>query len=131
MRVTIELVERLNGLTKVICRHNIGRIQGIWKSKTIPQLGEKYNVEISLPLLNTNDICVLNKNRFFYSTTVDKDGQTFFRGKCEFIDDDDVYIIRFFSDWIQMLEIQSGNIKIDDIIQFSVDNEKIEIYPYF
>ena len=50
---------------------------------------------------------------------------------CEEIDD--VYVIRFAIDWIEMISIENDDFKIKkgDAISFSLNYDRIGIYPYY
>lgn len=128
MKIIIDLVECSDNTISVVCIHEIGKIRGLWKSEIIPLPGEKYNIELSLPSLGNNDVTILREKESFCYTTVNENGKVFFQGKCEQIDD--VYIIRFADDWIEMLDIRSNSIVINDMVQFSINYKTIELFPY-
>ena len=60
---------------------------------------------------------------------LDLNERLYLRGKCEIIDEDDIYIMRFDTNWIEMLEIEHNEIKVNDIISLMVPIDQVEIYP--
>lgn len=58
------------------------------------------------------------------------DNQVQFKGICEEIDD--VYVIRFCDDWIEMIAIENDDFSVHqgDAVSFSVSYDRIGIYPY-
>ena len=90
---------------------------------------EKYFFELSIGDLDTKEISVIDEKKFCPSVNF-SDNQVQFKGICEEIDD--IYVIRFCDDWIEMIAIESENIAIKkgDEISFSVSYDRIGIYPY-
>ncbi len=129
MRIFIEsAIKDKNNLVTITGKTKIGNLSGIWKSNIEPVIGEDYDVELTLPPLCGNSIAVLEPN-LQPMVIVKPNDKILFRGRCEMIDEDDVYIIRFDTNWIEMVEFESENVKINDVIEFLLSVDQIEVYP--
>lgn len=102
---------------------------GEWCDKATPVLGETYFFELNIGDLDKEEISVIDDERFCSSVKFN-DNQVQFKGICEEIDD--VYVIRFCDDWIEMIVIENDDfsIKKGDAVAFSINYNRIEIYPY-
>lgn len=129
MRIIVDrLNENQNGKIFISGLTKKGSIKGVWKSKDRPVLNEEYDVELSLPMLRGDDISVENAS-LSAQVEVHNDEILYFRGLCEVIDEDDIYVVRFDSNWIEMLEIENTNISVNEVISFKVNVNQVEIYP--
>ncbi len=129
MRIIIEsLNENQPGVITVFGRTKIGSIKGLWKSKDAPLLNEEYDVELSLPMLLGSDVSVENVS-LSPQAEVNSDETLYLRGTCEVIDEDDIYVVRFDANWIEMLEIENTDINVSDVISFTVNVNQVEIFP--
>lgn len=129
MRVIITNIENRDNHIYVTGKTAIGSIKGRWYYKESPILGETYFFELSIDELDRNEISVISDITFCPSVNF-SDNKVQFEGICEEIDD--VYVIRFSDDWIEMLSIKNDNfsIKRGDAVSFSIDYDLIGIYPY-
>lgn len=129
MRMIITSIEYENNRIYVIGNTTIGNIKGEWCYKEAPILNETYFFELNIGELDKNAISVIYDEQF-YSSINFSDNQVQFKGRCEEIDD--VYIIRFSDDWIEMISIINDDftIKKGDAISFSISYDCIAIYPY-
>ena len=129
MRMIITNIEYENNHIYVIGNTSIGNIKGKWCNKELPILGETYFFELNIGELDKNAISVIHDEQF-YSSVYFSDNQVQFKGICEEIDD--VYVIRFSDDWIEMISIENDDfsIKKGDAISFSISYDCIGIYPY-
>ena len=108
----------------------IGKVSGVWKNKDKPILGECYNFELDIEALEDEKVIVLNDDKNISTEVyIDKD-KVFFKGIVEQIDD--IYVVRFSGDWIEMIEIEQDNHRINtgDCIKFCQTKRKISIFPY-
>lgn len=129
MRLLIETMNKSEDeKITVTGRTSIGDFKGIWKSKDVPLVNEDYDVELTLPLLSRDSVKV-EESQMSAQSMVDLDERLHLRGKCEVIDEDDIYVIRFDNNWIEMLEIEPNEIKVNDIISLMVPVNQVEIYP--
>lgn len=130
MRMIITNIEYKNERTYVIGNTHIGNIKGEWCDKEMPILGATYFFELNIGDLDKKEISVLS-NEQLGSSVEFNDNRVQFKGICEQIDD--VYIIRFSDDWIEMISIANDDfsIKIGDAISFSISYDRVGIYPYF
>ena len=129
MRMTVTNIEYENSRVYVIGDTSIGNLKGEWCDKKIPILGETYFFELSIDDLDKKEILVID-NKQFCSSVNFSDNQVQFKGICEEIDD--VYVIRFCDDWIEMIVIENDNflIKKGGAVAFSISYDRIGIYPY-
>ncbi len=129
MRMVIENVEYENDYIYVTGNTSIGRIKGKWCHREKPILGETYFFELSLDEFDRNEISILCDEQFSPSVYF-SDKRVEFKGICEEIDD--IYVIRFAIDWIEMISIgnEDFTIKKGDAISFSLNYDCIGIYPY-
>lgn len=129
MRMIIANVEYENEYIYVTGNTSIGNIKGKWCYKEKPILGETYFFELSIDEFERNEIEILGDEQFSPSVYL-RDDCVEFKGICEEIDD--VYVIRFAIDWIEMISIENDDftIKKGDIISFSLNYDRIGIYPY-
>lgn len=109
---------------------SIGNIKGKWCYKEKPILGETYFFELNIDEFERNEITILSDEQFSPSVCF-RDECVKFKGICEEIDD--VYVIRFAIDWIEMISIENDDFKIKkgDAISFSLNYDRIGIYPYY
>lgn len=129
MRLLIEtMIKSQDEIITVTGRNSIGDFKGIWKSKDIPLVNEDYDVELTLPLLS-GDSVKIEDSQLPAQSVVDSEERLNLRGKCEIIDEDDIYVVRFDTNWIEMIEIESNEIKVNDVISLMVPVNQVEIYP--
>lgn len=129
MRMIIANVEYENDYIYVTGNTSIGSIKGKWCYKEKPILGETYFFELSIDEFERNEITILGDEQFSPSVYF-RDECVEFKGICEEIDD--IYVIRFAIDWIEMISIENDDftIKKGDTISFSLNYDRIGIYPY-
>lgn len=130
MRMTITNIECENECIYVIGNTYIGNIKGQWCFKEKPVLGETYFFELNIGDLDRKEISVIVDEQFCSSVDFN-DNRVQFKGICEEIDD--VYVIRFSDDWIEMISIDNDDfsIRIGDAVSFSISYDCVGIYPYF
>ena len=130
MRMTIINIEYKNERIYVIGNTGIGNIKGQWRFKEKPVLGETYFFELNIGDLDQKEISVIVDEQFCSSVDF-HDDRVQFKGICEEIDD--VYVIRFSDDWIEMISIENDDfsIKTGDAVSFSICYDRVDIYPYF
>jgi len=129
MRMIITNIECKDEHIYVTGETGIGSIKGKWCYRDLPIVGAIYFFELSIDELDKNEISVIYDERFCASVNL-RDNQVQFQGICEEVDD--VYIIRFADDWIEMISIENDDFIINkgDKISFSLNYECIGIYPY-
>ena len=129
MRMSIANVEYENDYIYVTGNTSIGSIKGKWCYKEKPILGETYFFELSIDEFERNEITILGDEQVSPSVYC-RDERVEFQGICEEIDD--IYVIRFAIDWIEMISIENDDftIKKGDAISFSLNYDHIGIYPY-
>lgn len=105
-----------------------GTIRGIWKDKTEPVVDTAYHVELSIDHLTESDIEQCTPHAPMVSANGD---MVTFQGICETIDED-VYFVRYDTDWLDMIEVSETTSpkKAGDFISFSASCYDIGIYPY-
>lgn len=130
MRMTITNIEYENDRIYVVGDTDIGSIKREWCYKDSPTLGAAYYFELNIDELDKNEISVIHGSPFCSSVCFSND-QVQFKGICEEIDD--VYVIRFSDDWIEMITIAKADLSImkGNAVSFSLSYERIGIYPYF
>ena len=105
-----------------------GCLKGIWKSKTAPKTGLKYNIELNFADTVGNTAYV---NNGILKPSIDiGGGRVIFNGVCE--DIEETYFIRFSVDALEMIDLENADINIQkgDILTFSAAFDEIGIYPY-
>lgn len=129
MRMIIANVEYENDCIYVTGNTSIGSIKGKWCYKEKPILGKTYFFELSIDEFDRNEVSILSDEQFKPSVYF-RDECVEFKGICEQIDD--IYVIRFAIDWIEMISIENDDftIKKGDAISFSLKYDYIGIYPY-
>lgn len=130
MRMIITDIECVNDRIYVLGNTGIGNIKGEWCYKEMPTLGETYFFELNIGELDKTEISVIYGKQFCSSVCFN-DNLVQFKGICEEIDD--VYVIRFSDDWIEMISIVNDDfsIKKGDMLSFSISYDCVGIYPYF
>lgn len=129
MRMTIRTIEYTNESIYVTGNTDIGSIKGVWQYSELPIQNSSYFFELNLGELDRREISIIKEENA--CPCVSSDGrQVSFKGICEEVDD--VYVIRFAPDWIEMLEVDNDDFTIrkGDTISFSTDSASIIIYPY-
>lgn len=128
MRVVITKVEQKDNDVIVNVNTDIGEIKGIWTSKAIPNKGDVCYIEFNFVDYSQYITRLYNSSPAKVTTWED---EICFIGYCEDMDED-IYYIRFGSDWLEMIEIPENDVKIEkgDCVTFSVKCEDIQIYPY-
>lgn len=134
MKIQIKSIQKTENGLMVECLTIIGIVKGIWKGSEEIVIGNNYHVELSIHHPdNLQDITDRPYNEYpeeRIRVFTDKNTVTF----CGIIElkDEDVYYIRYASDWLDMIEIPENapQIPVDHYIEFCVDAENILIYPY-
>lgn len=134
MLIQIKSIQETENGLMVECLTNIGILKGIWKENEEIVIGNAYHVELSIDNPdNLQDITGKTYNEYpeerIYVFT--NNNKVTFCGIVE-SKDEDVYYIRYASDWLDMIEIPKNapQIPVDHYIEFCVDAENILIYPY-
>lgn len=129
MRMVITNIERNDKSIYVTGDTSVGSIKGRWCYNEEPILEETYFFELSISEIDRSKISIFRDEEFRVSVNL-CDTQVLFKGVCEEIDD--VYVIRFAKDWIEMITIENDDfsIKKGDGISFSISYDNIGIYPY-
>jgi len=94
----------------------------------MPLLNAEYDVELSLPMLLGSDVSVENVS-LSARAEINTDETMYLRGTCEGINEDNIYIVRFDSNWVEMLEIENTNICVGDVISFTMNVNQVEVFP--
>lgn len=128
MRVIVVEVEQEADRVIVSARTDVGDIKGIWVGKMTPDKGDVCYIEFDFNDYSQSITHLYNSAPAKVTTYED---ETCFVGYCEDMDED-IYYIRFASDWLEMIEIPENETKIKkgDFVTFSVKNEDIRMYPY-
>lgn len=134
MKIQIKSIQKTENGLMVECLTIIGILKGIWKGDEEIVIGNTYNVELDMiKYYNLKDVSSRSYNEYpeeRIRVFTDKNTVTF----CGIVEskDEDVYYIRYASDWLDMIEIPGNTpqIPIDHYIEFCVDAENILIYPY-
>lgn len=129
MKMIIKNIEYNNNIIYIIGDTSIGKIKGKWCYKEHPILNKEYYFELDIDDIDRSEISVINLDNFSSNVSLCNDS-VLFKGVCEEIDD--IYVIRFSVDWIEMIGIENDDftIKKGDCISFSKCYENIGIYPY-
>lgn len=129
MRLIITNVEKKDDHIYVTGETAVGNIKGKWCGRESPISGGTYFFELSIDELDRNEISVIN-DKIFWPSVNFSGNKVRFEGICEEIDD--VYVVRFSYDWIEMLSIKNDDfsIKRGDAISLSINYDLIGIYPY-
>lgn len=129
MRMAVEKIEYNNGDIYVTGVTDIEAVKGIWRHREPPMAEQIYFFELNIDQIDRREIFVIQGERPRASVHC-HDGYVTFEGVCEEIDD--VYVIRFAEDWIEMVSVSNDDftIKKGDFLSFSQGVEKIGIYPY-
>lgn len=103
-------------------------MKGIWTNNVIPDKGDVCHIELDFNDYSQSITRLYNSAPAKVTIWEDK---TCFVGYCEDMDED-IYYIRFASDWLEMIEIPENKTKIEkgDFVTFSVKNKDIRMYPY-
>lgn len=129
MRMIITNIERNDKSIYVTGNTSVGNIKGCWCHNEEPILEETYFFELGIGEIDRSKISIFRDEEFSASVNL-CDTQVLFKGVCEEIDD--VYVIRFSKDWIEMITIGNDDfsIKKGDGVLFSIGYDNIGIYPY-
>lgn len=122
-------IERNDKSIYVTGNTSVGNIKGCWCHNEEPILEETYFFELGIGEIDRSKISIFRDEEFSASVNL-CDTQVLFKGVCEEIDD--VYVIRFSKDWIEMITIGNDDfsIKKGDGVLFSIGYDNIGIYPY-
>lgn len=134
MKIQIKSIRKTENGLMAECLTVIGILKGIWKGREEIVVGNTYNVELEIEkYYNLKDVSNRSYNEYPEERIrifTDKNTVTF----CGIIEskDEDVYYIRYASDWLDMIEIPDNTpqIPIDHYIEICADAENILIYPY-
>lgn len=126
MQFIIDKLEYEETLLIVTGNTDIGTIKGIWRHIKEPIIGKIYHVELRIDRLEETIL------KGAYSPLVYLENEyVIFVGICE-ERDNQVYYIRFDTDWLDMLDIDviASEKKKGDYISFSANWHDIGIYSY-
>ena len=99
MKITIKEIEYFNDNIIVTGVTDLGIIKGIWRNDTLPEINLTYYFELNIDSIDKCDVSVIHDD-VIYGVKVSGESSVF-TGKCE--DIDDVYVIRFSGDWIEII----------------------------
>ncbi len=125
----VEEIEYDNKDIYVIGLTGVGRLSGLWRHKELPIEGMEYSIELDISVLDRDEILIIPEES--YETQFERDEKVvLFKGVCE--DIDEIYVIRFAIDWIEMIDVQNDDYSIErgDTISFRISSSRIGIYPY-
>lgn len=134
MKIQIKSIQKTENGLMAECLTVIGILKGIWKGNEEIVIGNNYHVELSIHHPdNLEDITDRPYDEYpeeRIRVFTDKNTVTF----CGIIEskDEDIYYIRYASDWLDMIEIPENapQIPVDHYVKFCTDAENILIYPY-
>lgn len=131
MRTVIENVEYVDDKMIVTCNVKIGQIRGVWMGNTPPIVNDICHIELDIKKVCPNIVKEFPYEMNDVTNVCCGFNEVVFKGICEDYDDE-VYYIRFMIDWLEMLDIEDFNYKINigDTVLFQTSIENIGIYPY-
>lgn len=109
MRMIISNIEYENEGIYVTGNTGIGSIKGKWCNAEKPVQGETYFFELNIDDFDRNLISIIYDESFTPSVNY-RNNCVEFKGICEAIDD--IYIVRFAIDWIEMIAIKNDDFTI-------------------
>lgn len=129
MRMLIKDVKDVGECIYVTGITSVGIVKGIWHYREKPVMNDEYFFELSIDEIDRSEISIVCQESFCPEVYL-SDERVFFRGICEEIDD--IYVIRFSIDWIELIAVENDDfsIKRGDCISFSISCDCIGIYPY-
>jgi len=129
MRMIIVNIEYKNDCIFVVGNTSIGSIKGRWCYSEKPIIGETYFFELLIDEVDRNEISILY-NQIFKPSVSYIDDKVKFKGICEEVDD--IYVVRFAIDWIEMISVKNDDFTIreGDKIEYLLNYKCIGIYPY-
>ena len=109
----------------------IGQIRGVWRGNTPPIVNDICHIELDIKKVCPNIVKEFPYEMNDVTNVCCGFNEVVFKGICEDYDDE-VYYIRFMIDWLEMLDIEDFNYKINigDTVLFQTSIENIGIYPY-
>ena len=127
MKFGVDKIESENDKIIVTGTTEIGKIKGVWKYREQPVVKHTYFIELSYLKFEKK---ISQSQEHSFSTTICDDMVVF---NCQVEDiDEDVYYVRFAMDWLDMIEIESNCVQLNQgsFASFTVRCEDICIYPY-
>lgn len=127
MKLGVDKIEYENDKIIVTGTTEIGKIKGVWKYREQPVVKYTYFIELSYEKFEKKISQSPVRN---FSTSLCDDMVVF---NCQVEDiDEDVYYVRFATDWLDMVEIESNCVQLNkgSFASFAVRYEDIWIYPY-
>jgi hypothetical protein len=106
----------------------LGLISGRWRSKYPPEIGDDYDVELTLPDPSSLRVLADAQDHHPGVEAVHQE-QLRFRGRCELIYEDGVVVMRLATNWSEMVVAETGACRVDDWIELTVPRAEVEIYP--
>lgn len=106
----------------------LGSIKGIWNGREAPAIDTVYHAELIIDHLTE----LSSEQSAPPALGVSTEGDIVtFQGICEAMDED-VYFVRFDTDWLEMIDISelASPKNEGDFISFSANCSDIGIYPY-
>lgn len=128
MRIYITNIEHEDSEIYVTCESTIGNLKGKWCDKvSLPVLQRNYHCELTIREIERSEIAIIPEG---IPSVHYENGKVVFTGICEEIDD--IYVIRFAGDWLEMVDVRNDDFTIEtgDMISFAIEYEAISIYPY-
>ncbi len=129
MKLTVMNIELIDNKILVDGVTEIGNLKGIWKNDILPIVNKEYSVELTI-----TDYCkkISQIHGEYSGMKVNfENGVINFEGYCEDMDEE-VYYIRLYTDWLEMVDIDNDYIEIKkgDFVSFSAKYDCIMIFPY-
>lgn len=128
MRICIANIEYENNDIYVTCKTAIGSLIGKWCDKAqLPILLKNYHCELTIREIERREIAIIPEGA---PSVHYENEEVVFIGVCEEIDD--IYVVRFDTDWLEMISVKNDDFMINkgDVISFIVEYEGISVYPY-
>lgn len=76
-------------------------------------------------MLKGDDISVFKEYDVLPKASVEFDSRIYFQGKCESVDEGNIYFVGFVTDCHEMQEINSIKIDVNDMILFSISDNQV------
>lgn len=127
MKFVADKIEYENDKVIVTGTTEIGKLKGVWKYREQPIVKYTYFIELSYEKFEKK----ISQSPVHNFGTFICDDMVVFNCQVEDIDED-IYYVRFATDWLDMVEIESNCVQIDkgSFASFMVRYEDIWIYPY-
>lgn len=127
MKFGADKIEYENDKIIVTGTTEIGKLKGVWKYREQPVVKYTYFIELSYEKFEKK----ISQSPVHNFGTFICDDMVVFNCQVEDIDED-IYYVRFATDWLDMVERESNCVQLDkgSFASFTVRYEDIWIYPY-